>query len=151
MNRKAVRAATAFTGVTACVTGFATAADAQSARQPAHEATAHIRSGNCAGVGMWFHVGIESMQKQLTSRCYGYSGTAHPGTVAAFCAGNNYGYFSGTSWYGGTFNHQTFHASSGYYSFIRAGRFNYLPFTMRNLHISGFAGTTQCPPYTTVA
>jgi hypothetical protein len=142
-----MRVATAFTGVTACVTGFATAANAQPAGQLAYRAAAGIRGGSCLNVSQWFHVGTQIPGNRGESFCYGGAGNIHVGTVDAFCGGDNYGYFSGVSWYGRAFRHQIFHQSSNYYSFIRAGKFRYEPFTISNLHISNWSGAWTCPTY----
>jgi hypothetical protein len=146
--RKAMRVATVFTGVAACTTVFAPAANAQAIAPAIRKA-----SNGCAGVPTWFHLYPEFNANAV---CYGYSGSAgnrgnvaeillYSSLVGGFCGGNNSGYFSGTSVSGRKhYPNQAFFQGSKPYLF-KGPKFPKSEIYMSFLYIFGWMGKDKCP------
>ena len=138
--RKALRVATAFTGVTACAAAFAPAAGAQTGRPLAPTNT--VSDPHCHN-GHWFH----AEKLNFNFICYGDRGSRPIfSTFVAFCGGNNFGRFSGVtrSGNGHFLGNQTFGPGITYYEFIPSAHYSNAPFEMSTLHISKFSGTDSC-------
>jgi hypothetical protein len=145
-----MRVGTLFTGVTACAGLFAPTANAQTAGTLAPMALLNTVSDPNCNNNHWFHARWSSYPNGYwvpRSTCYGDRGFIHPHkTYSAFCGGTNFGYFSGHLYGGGggRLQHQKFGPGQTYYLFAGAARYDYAPFSISTLHISGFTGHSSC-------
>lgn len=122
--KRSFKVATAFTGVAACATVMAPAADA----------AVPLTAMNCtAALGHWVHLGYSKNQHHITDACFGNNGwnyLTNGQKFSSLCTGNNWGRFiaSGTQIYWGP-------------SFLWP--FSH-PMAITALYISGHAGNFSC-------
>jgi hypothetical protein len=133
-----LRMATVFTGAAACAAAFTpTAAAATTATAP-KLLPGNIEEVDCtAADSHWVHLyWLPSSDHGPT--CLGYKGTKLVDHwFASFCSGNNYGWISYLSYYGG-------HYVSRFDTPLAAPSIS-SPFYVIELHISGYGGNSTCP------
>ena len=143
--RKAMRAATVFTGAAGLAFGFGPTAMATAAQAPAqgHSAratgttrahiqltAADIKSEGCT-TNTWLHIEYSSLIRDDLCRQFGYTGVAYPYIYMNHqCGGNNYG---------------TLYVS-GYLSYVFGPGTGYrtLPGDLSTVSIVGWSGTKEC-------